>query len=271
MYEDFLPADTLAFDHSYMTLTAGSCGVEIAGIAGDPDVVYPLASVTKPIAAWSVLVAVERGLVSLDEQAGPEGSTIRHLLAHASGLSSAAGDPIAAPGTRRIYSNYGFDVLGEAVAARVGMSIQDWVRQTVLEPVRMLDASVDGSIAFSGRASLDSVARFAGELLDPQLISPDLAQQAFSPQFAGIPGILPGYGRQSDNLWGLGLEIRGTKSPHWTGSDFPTTTFGHFGQSGSFVWVDPVANQAGVFLGNRMFGHEHAEVWPELTNQMRAS
>ncbi|TXS08767.1 hypothetical protein EAO68_32250 [Streptomyces sp. wa22] len=49
---------------------------------------FPLASVTKPLAAYAALVAYEEGAVELDEPAGPEGSTVRHLLAHTSGLAS---------------------------------------------------------------------------------------------------------------------------------------------------------------------------------------
>ncbi len=97
---------------------------------------FPLASVTKPIVAWSVLVAVERGLISLDDPAGPEGATVRHLLAHASGLPFEGRRPVAAPEKRRIYSNEGFDILGEVVEAATGVGVAQWVRQTVFEPLR---------------------------------------------------------------------------------------------------------------------------------------
>ncbi|QJC21216.1 serine hydrolase domain-containing protein [Arcanobacterium buesumense] len=273
MYDDYLGSDHFSFERAYMTLARAttSSGIEIHGIAGDPDTVFSLASVTKPIASWAVLVAAERGLISLDDPAGPPGSTFRHLLAHASGLPSEPGEALTAPARRRIYSNHGFDVLGNELANRVGMSIQDWISHAVLEPLGMDETTIPGSIAYSGRSSLDSLARFAIEVLHPTLISAQLAAAVATPQFPGLPGILPGYGRQKDNLWGLGFEIRGEKSPHWTGSDFPTTTFGHFGQSGSFIWIDPSIGKAGIFLGARMFGADHAHIWPELTNQMRAA
>ena len=53
---------------------------------GAVDVVQPWASVTKLLTGLALLVAVEEGTVDLDEPAGPPGSTLRHLLAHASGL-----------------------------------------------------------------------------------------------------------------------------------------------------------------------------------------
>ena len=35
------------------------------------------------------------------------------------------------------------------------------------------------------------------------------------------------------------MELRDRKSPHWTGSRNSERTFGHFGRSGTFLWVDP--------------------------------
>src|SRR4051812_137827 len=84
---------------------------EVIAAHGPLDRVFRWASVTKLVTAIAVLVAAEEGVVDLDEPAGPPGSTVRHLLAHASGLSFDAGPPIAKPGQRRIYSNAGFEAL----------------------------------------------------------------------------------------------------------------------------------------------------------------
>ena len=59
---------------------------------------------------------------------------------------------------------------------------------------------------------------------------------------------------QRPNDWGLGFEIRDGKSPHWTGSSNSGRTYGHFGQSGTFLWVDPDADLALVVLTDRDFG-----------------
>src|SRR3954447_2967090 len=88
---------------------------------GDVTRRYPWASVTKLATAVAMLVAAEEGLVDLDEPAGPEGSTFRHLLAHASGLPFDPGPPIARPGQRRIYSNHGFEVAAALVEERAEM------------------------------------------------------------------------------------------------------------------------------------------------------
>ena len=59
---------------------------------------------------------------------------------------------------------------------------------------------------------------------------------------------------QRPNDWGLGFEIRDGKSPHWTGETNSAATFGHFGQSGTFLWVDPALQVACVALTDRDFG-----------------
>lgn len=265
MYVNKLPADTFTFDHVYMTVDS----TRVRLLVGDPDTKFPLASVTKAIAAWSVLVAVSEGRIGLDDPAGPEGSTFRHLLAHAAGLPMEKGAPIARPGSRRIYTNYGFEVLGEELADRVGMPIQDWIKESVLEPLGMEDTRINGSIAHSGRATADDIARLALELLNPTLVDRELAVEATRPAFVELTGILPGYGKQQENWWGLGFEMKGAKEPHWLGETFSARTYGHFGQSGSFLWIDPEIRKAGVFLGAEKFSETHKALWPALTDQMR--
>ena len=65
--------------------------------------------------------------------------------------------------------------------------------------------------------------------------------QATSVAFPGLRGVLPGVGRFDPLDWGLGFEVRGSKSPHWTGTRNSPATFGHFGGTGTFLWVDPAA------------------------------
>ncbi|RKV68560.1 MAG: hypothetical protein D8B44_03085, partial [Actinomyces sp.] len=80
-----------SFPHAFGVADADS----IIASRGDLDAVFPLASVTKAVAALSALVAVERRLISLEDPAGPPGSTVRHLLAHASGLPFEGGAAIS--------------------------------------------------------------------------------------------------------------------------------------------------------------------------------
>ncbi|HLR84386.1 MAG TPA: serine hydrolase, partial [Nocardioidaceae bacterium] len=88
--------------------------------------------------------------------------------------------------------------------------------------------------------------------------------------YPGLDGVLPGFGRQRPNDWGLGMELRDHKDPHWTGASSSPETFGHFGQSGTFLWVDPRAGAACVVLTDRAFGEWAAEAWPRLTESILA-
>lgn len=256
-------------DHAAAAVVAAD-GTVLA-TAGKTEQVFGLASVTKPLAAYAVLIAVEEGAVEWDTPAGPEGSTVRHLAAHASGLSFSDGVVQAAPGTRRIYSNVGFEVLGETVAAAAGMPFAQYLHEAVLEPLGMVDTRLDGSPAAGAVSTVADMALFAAELQAPALLHPPTVQEATTVAFPGLDGILPGYGRQKPNDWGLGFEIRDGKSPHWTGAGSSPRTFGHFGQSGTFLWVDPDAGAACVVLTDRDFGPWSVEAWPPFTDGVLAA
>jgi CubicO group peptidase (beta-lactamase class C family) len=243
----------------------------VRATAGETDRVFRLASVTKPLAAYAVLVAVEEGAVEWDTPAGPEGSTVRHLAAHASGLSFSDGVVQAKPGARRIYSNVGFEVLGETVAAGAGMPFDRYLHEAVLAPLGMADTRLEGSPAAGAVSTAADLARFAAELQAPTLVDPHTLDEATTVAFPGLDGILPGYGRQRPNDWGLGFEIRDGKSPHWTGAGSSPRTFGHFGQSGTFLWVDPDAGAACVVLTDRNFGPWAIEAWPAYTDGVLAA
>jgi CubicO group peptidase (beta-lactamase class C family) len=85
-------------------------------------------------------------------------------------------------------------------------------------------------------------------------------------QFPGLNGVLPGYGQQRPNDWGLGFEIRDAKSPHWTGAKNSARSYGHFGQSGTLIWADPSAELALVVLTDRDFGEWALPRWPVLAD-----
>lgn len=227
---------------------------------------FALASVTKAIVAYACLVAVEEGTLDLDAPAGPEGSTVRHLLAHASGLAPDREERAAPPGTRRIYSNAGFEVLGRTLAAASGISVASYVEEGVARPLGMASTRLEGSPAHGASACAADLAAFGRELLAPTLVTAATLAEATTPQFAALAGVLPGFGRQDPNPWGLGLEVRGRKSPHWTGRRSSTGTFGHFGRAGAFLWVDGVAGLACAVVTDLEFGPWAVESWPAFTD-----
>jgi CubicO group peptidase (beta-lactamase class C family) len=240
-----------------------------AATNGPADVVVPWASVTKLVTALTVLVAVEEETVALDDPAGPPGSTLRHLLAHASGLGPDGG-VLAPPGARRIYSNAGFEAAAEVVAARAGLPFGDYAREAVLDPLGMAATAVNGSPAHGAAGPLGDLATLGRELLAPTVVAPATLAGAVGVAFPGLAGVLPGFGRQDPNDWGLGFEIRDGKSPHWTGARNSPRTFGHFGRSGTFLWVDPDAGAALAVLTDLEFGDWAVEAWPALSDAVLA-
>ncbi|HEU5361899.1 MAG TPA: serine hydrolase domain-containing protein [Gaiellaceae bacterium] len=223
---------------------------------------FPWASVTKLATAVAMLVAAEEGIVDLDEPAGPPGATFRHLLSHASGLPFDEGTPIARPGTRRIYSNYGFEVAAAVVAERAGMPFADYFA----EVWRGTTLVLSGSAGSGAAGTLDDLVAVARELREPRRIAPETLDEARAVQFPGLVGVVPGFGRQEPNDWGLGFELRDAKSPHWTGARNSPRTYGHFGRSGTFLWVDPDADVALACLTDLAFGDWAREAWPRLAD-----
>jgi CubicO group peptidase (beta-lactamase class C family) len=233
---------------------------------GDQTLVFPWASVSKLATAIAMLVAAEEGIVDLDEPAGPPGATFRHLLAHASGLPFEAGAPIAPPGRRRIYSNYGFEVAGAFVEERAEMPFTAYFDH-VWAGADLQFAGSAGSGVSGTAAALRALAR---ELQEPTRVAGETLDEAKTVQFPGLDGVVPGFGRQSPNDWGLGFELRDGKSPHWTGTLNSPATFGHFGRSGTFLWVDPDAGLALGVLTDRPFGDWAVDAWPRLADAVLA-
>ncbi len=229
----------------------------IVGAIGDLDRVFRLASLTKVVTGWAAMVAVEEGTIGLDDPIGQPGCTLRHLLAHAGGYPTNGTDPVSKPGRRRIYSNSGIELATSAIEQRAGMPFTAYVTEAVLTSLGMTNTRLAGSPASGLHGTASDLARLLAELQQPRLLSPEGAAEAVTIQFAELTGIVPGVGRFDPCPWGLGVEIRGEKSPHWTGTTNSPATFGHFGAAGSMLWVDPTAGCALVALTDRAF-----DDWP---------
>ncbi|MGC4932788.1 serine hydrolase domain-containing protein [Gordonia sp. DT30] len=241
-------------------------GGRVVAEHGDTDRVFELASVTKLLVAEAILVAVEEGAITLDAAAGPPGATVAHLLSHASGLAFGTRDVEAAPGTRRIYSSAGFEVAAEAVEQAAGIPFADYLREGVCQPLGLRATVLDGPAGHGARSNVTDLAVFAGDLLAPTVLSPATVDRARQVWYPGLDGFVPGYGKHRPNDWGLGFELRAHKSPHWTGTQNSPGTFGHFGQSGTFLWVDPVLDAACVVLTDRTFGAWAKPLWSEFND-----
>ncbi|MGR6964539.1 serine hydrolase [Geodermatophilus sp. URMC 61] len=139
----------------------------------DPDTVFQLASVSKPLASTVVAGVVGQGVVEWDQPARQydpsfalndpyvtEHATIADLLSHRSGLHTGAGDLLEDLGFDREYilshldqqpldpfrssynySNFGYTAGGEAAAVAMGTSWEELADQVLFDPLGMTDTS----------------------------------------------------------------------------------------------------------------------------------
>jgi len=249
---------------------------------------FDLASLTKPLAtSAAVLRLVDQGVMRLDAtvatyrpsfaQPGKPEVTLRQLLDHTAGLpaANAMGDyagtrddalsridalPLRGVGRRR-YSDVGYILLGELVAAVTGQPLEEAVRQLVLEPLGMESAAygpVEGAVPTERRggdwlrgkvhdpraAALDGVAGHAGLF-------------ARAEDVAAYVRMLLRRGRGpvdrfwSEATWQL------TQRPRGPGGETLTFTrpmggVGHTGFTGTMFWVEPRGRLGLVLLTSRL-------------------
>lgn len=242
-------------------------------IAGDPTRPYELASLSKVITTWAVLVAVEEGIIRLDSPVGQPGCTLRHLLSHAGGYPFAGATPLAPPARRRIYSNTGIELAAEAVAVSAGIGFADYIDEAIFQPLGMHASVLRGSPAHAISSTVADLVTFVSEVIRPTLLDPATVTEATRAQFPELAGLVPGVGSFRPCPWGLGVEIHGSKHPHWMGATNSADTFGHFGGAGTMMWVDPAARVALVALTDRRFEDWAAaalQVWPAISDAVVA-
>lgn len=265
------PSDPLALIDTWGADLAAAAVVDAAGSRvdhGDTGAVVRVASITKLATALATFVAIEEGAVSLDDPLGPAGSTVAHVLCHASGLDF-DGTEVAAPGTRRIYSNAAFDRLGDHVAARSGLPFADYLAEGVLTPLGMGSSELRGSGGQDLWSNVDDLVRLAAELSTPTLVHSSTHEQMIHVQWPELIGVVPGWGQFTPCPWGFGPEIRGEKSPHWTGTRCSPQTYGHFGGAGTLLWIDPQAGLTCIALTDRPFGEWAVEAWPVFSDAVQ--
>ena len=245
-------------------------GGQTVAATGDTAHAVRVASITKLLAAWAVLVAVEEGAVALDDPVGQPGCTLGLLLCHAGGYDFDTPRVLVAPATRRIYSNTGYELAAAHVEDATGFAFADYLAEAVLEPLGMSSSELRGSPAAYAWSSVDDLVRFAGELRSPTLLDPSTAEQFRTAQVTDLAGVLPGWGRFDPLPWGFGPELRGNKSPSWMGATAPAGCFGHFGGAGTLLWVDLHADLAAVALTDHEFGDWAVDAWPGWSDRVRA-
>ena len=270
--------------HQVTSWPVGRAAAAIVGADGSVDTIgetdrsFRLASLSKCLAGWALAVAVEEGSVDLDAPIRrpdvPDGATLRHLLAHASGLPFEGDTPIAPVGRRRVYSNTGIERAASVLESATDMAFAEYLAEAVFEPLAMTRSELRGSPAHAVHSTVADMARFVGEMLTPHLIARETWADVVRPQFPSLAGIVPGVGSFDPCPWGLGVEIKGDKSPHWMGRANSPAAFGHFGGAGTMMWADPHAGIGVVALTDTSFDQwsvEALRLWPAFSDAALAA
>lgn len=248
-------------------------GDGVVDTIGETDRSFRLASLSKCLVGWAMAIAVEEGSVELDAPIDradvPDGATLRHLLAHASGLPFDGDDPIARVGQRRVYSNTGIERAAAVLESATDMAFADYLAEAVFAPLSMSSSELRGSAAHAVHSTVADMASFVAEMLSPRLIAAETWDDVVRIQFPSLAGIVPGVGSFDPCPWGLGVEIKGDKSPHWMGRANSPATFGHFGGAGTMMWADPHAGLGVVGLTDTAFDQwsvEALRLWPAFSD-----
>jgi len=268
------------------------------------DTIFDLASLTKVVATTTaVMQLVQKGQIRVNEpvakyiaefaENGKEEITIRELLTHFSGLPqdldlsqpwegreaglrmAYAEKPIYAPGSRFLYSDVNFIVLGALVERVSGMSLQDYCEKNIFVPLKMTrtrflppaswlpkiaptqydehdkmlrgvvhDPTVRRMGGVAGQAGLfstaDDLAKFAQALLGGStILSPLMVEKMTTPQQPPTSEVLRGFGWDIDSPYSSNR-----------GDLLPVGSFGHTGFTGTSLWIDPTTRTYIIVLTN---------------------
>ena len=282
--------------------------VEPENVPMTTDTVFDLASLTKPIAtATSVMILWERGKLRLCDPVakhlpefgtnGKEKITVFELLTHQGGLipDNRLADyrdgpdkawarlfalkPHLPPGSKFVYSDVGYLVLGELVRRISGKDLHQFSRDCVFGPLGMTDTGYLPAESLRVRAAPTERRDdrwIRGEVHDPRAhllggvaghaglfsTAEDLAVYAQMMLDGGrrdgvhvlrpetVETMTRGY-RVSNGFRGLGWDSKSGYSSN-RGESFSVRAFGHGGFTGTTIWVDPDLELFVIFLSSRL-------------------
>jgi uncharacterized protein YbbC (DUF1343 family)/CubicO group peptidase (beta-lactamase class C family) len=304
----------------------GSRAVEPAREPATPDTIYDIASLTKSVAtAPSIMILVEEGKVRLGDpvvrylpEFGSGGAdrakvTVEQLLVHRAGfppddpLELYTGPPeeifarkfalplASAPGQRFVYSDVGYEVLGELVRRVSGQSLDEFAAARIFKPLGMSHTTFlplahgipasriaptersDGRLlrgdvhdpraralgGVAGHAGVfstaDDLARFCRMILQGGGLG---GARVLSP--LGVEALTRSRFYGDGDVRALGFDMATAYSRN-RGDLFPLGSFGHTGFTGTSLWIDPASRSFVVFLSNRVHPNGAGDV-----NRLRA-
>ncbi|MFI5001781.1 MAG: serine hydrolase [Reyranellales bacterium] len=285
------------------------------------DTIYDAASLTKVMAtAVAILQLIERGLIDLDRPAaaywpafaanGKGDITVRQLLTHYAGLppgiptrawsgtegaldTIVALKPLAPAGSRFVYSDVDFIVLGELVRRVSGQPLETYSARNIFQPLGMRDTGFRPAAALRERiapADLEGGELRWGEVQDPiahrmggvaghagvfttaddltafarmllaggtahgtKILRPDSVARMTRPQSPPGQPALRGLG------WDIDSPYSGRMAPF-----FSPRSFGHTGYTGTALWIDPETKSFLIVLSNRLHPDGSGDILPML-------
>jgi len=279
------------------------------------DTIYDAASLTKPVVTTTlVAMQVEAGRIGLDLPMArflPEWNdgpnldwrktvTVRNLLTHSSGLpahkdyfltlhskrefiAAICREPLEyAPGTKTVYSDLGFILLGEILERATGKTVDQLAHEQIFAPLDMADTTfnppknilsriaptendtvfrkrlVEGEVHDENAFAMGGVAGHAGLFST----AGDLAAFCQMLLNGGIYGHHRLMTRATVSQFTAPQAVAGnartlgwmTPTPNSSsGRYFSPRTYGHLGFTGTSIWIDPDRQLFVILLTNRVY------------------
>ncbi len=202
-------------------------------------------------------------------------------------LQAIAREPVEyQPGSRSVYSDVGFMLLGAVVERCAGMSLAAWCRRKIYEPAGVSSLGFLGCDATdTGWAAGSAVAPTEWDAWRNRLLCGDVHDENAAALggvagHAGLFGTAHAVSRLSDiwlravqgrdgllntelaqrftqrqheiprSSWGLGWDT--PSAPSSSGTRFSSRAFGHLGFTGASLWIDPACDLEVIVLSNRV-------------------
>lgn len=273
------------------------------------DTVFDMASITKPVAtATSVMMLVEQGKLRLRDRVsdyfadfaenGKQDITLTQLLIHQGGLipDNAIGDydhgteeawrrilalpTHVEPGTKFVYTDVGFIVLGELIRHASGLDVHQFSQQHLFGPLGMTETRYLPNEALKARCApteqrddrwiqgevhdprafrLEGIAGHAGMFSTAEDLAVYAQMMLQGGSYGGVRILSPAtvalmtqaYQVDERNVRGLGWDKLSVYSSN-RGENFSPSAFGHGGFTGTVLWIDPELDLFFIFLSNRV-------------------
>lgn len=311
-----VPLEPRCFGHQFLPDDASS-DASNDGPLIQPDTIFLTASVTKPVTVSAVMLLAERGKLLLHQPVcdfipefgnrGKEAITLHHLMTHTSGLPDMLPENIDlrkqaaplkefvrrmmdleldfAPGTNIQYQSCGIAILGEIVERLEGVSLPEFLRREIFEPLGMIDTGLGAEGLQQDRiahvnvtpemrgtewswnesywwhfgapwggmfSTVSDMFRYCqtflngGRLGDQQIFSLAMAEAMVRDQTTPMTTLSPKVAY--GHAWGLGWRLQPANGWSYFGDLISPGSFGHGGATGTVVWADPVRDMVCILF-----------------------